>query len=82
MKNKACPFCGGLVEEHPNPEWRETYKIVRHNNPCYLCDKEYPLNFTLLPIIGNDFAFGSVRLKLWNKRFNKKTNSKQNKHVY
>lgn len=48
-KIKSCPFCGGKVTEHPNPNY-PNYYIVTHSLDCYLNDgSKPPFNFTLLP---------------------------------
>lgn len=44
---KACPFCGGEEGVHPSETWREVYKVIYHNEGCYICDSKPPYNFTL-----------------------------------
>lgn len=46
--SEPCPFCQGKVSEHPNPEWRENFFACYHDENCFLCEGEKPMNFTLI----------------------------------
>lgn len=57
----VCPFCGGVVSEHPNKKYRDSYFVIYHDIDCYMNDGgKPPLNFTLLP--------KNYRSKQWNRR--------------
>ena len=57
----VCPFCGGVVSEHPNKKYRDSYFVIYHDINCYMNDgTKSPLNFTLLP--------KNYRLEQWNRR--------------
>ena len=59
---KPCPFCGGWVAIHPNPQHRASYYVIYHADACYMLDDadKAPFNFTLLP--------RNYMVKRWNRR--------------
>jgi len=61
---RPCPFCGGKAAKHPNPEWRDCYRVIYHKKGCYLSNRKPPYNFTLLPPCNE---------KSWNRRADTKS---------
>jgi len=59
IKVKACPFCGGLAKDHPNPHYQTDYVAIYHELTCWLNEDKAPYNFTLLP---------RTAIKVWNHR--------------
>jgi hypothetical protein len=56
-----CPFCGGVVSEHPNKKYRDCYFVIYHDTNCYMnAGNKPPINFTLLP--------KNYCLEQWNRR--------------
>jgi hypothetical protein len=56
---EPCPFCGGLVTQHPKENVKKHYYVCYHEEDCWLIEHPKPRNYTHIPI---------HKVENWNRR--------------
>ena len=81
MELKQCPFCGGKLIDHPDPEAqiRETHYVIDHTKDCFI-RKQY-MRFGIYDLVNkkdlseqrkiDHFSQNQGDVFLWNQRFEK-----------